>query len=423
MPIAASGGSRVRAAPTAVLLVVVLSLAIGPVRANAGETETFRLQPHPLEVQGQERRTFTFDVPVGGSVSDAVHLTNKTGETRRFRVYGADASRDPETGTVIVEPAGAPKEGIGSWITVEHEDVPLLASSSETIRFRVDRPRDQHASGIGAIVAEEIQEDPAGAGIEVVFRLAITVELTGDATGISVVTPTLDLPIALVPSEGMARTVVSNDTLEPVETQVSFEVESLTGRIWQLDPVRVRLQPGESTRVSSDWTTVPRWGGAFVASASATWEAGTVSSTSSRTVHPPLWLLAIAIALVGMRGVREMWSRRKERRSWPEHPASPAPDPDALRGRLIDAALWLHAAGRGSPVELRETTIAECRAIAARAGHTEGAEDVERAARSLEAFARGVESDDGSARRAARDFDAWIREHRDDPRADQLVGS
>lgn len=404
------------ASTTAALILTVL-----PLVAEAGETDTFRFQPYPLEVQGQERRTFELNLEAGESITDSVQLTNKSEEARRFRIYPADASVDG-AGRVTVAESTAPRQGVGSWIEVDVDDdeLALLPKTSEVIRFSVTRPADQSAEGTGAIVAEEIRTDDPGGGIDVAYRVAILVRLTGDPTGLELTDPRLQLPLQIVPSNGQAYVDIANHTTQPVDATVELIVESLTGYQWRLDPVDVSIQPGSAAPVTQEWTTVPRWGGLLRVRAEATWEAGTVASTGSRNVYPALWLLALVIAAVGVRGLWEMWSRRQERKA---EVVSPAPDPEALRRRLIEAALWLHAAGRDAPTELRHAVATEARAIASEAGRAPDAQDIQRAARSLETFVRDLGSGGESARRSANDFDTWLRQQRDDPRIEELVGS
>lgn len=402
-----------------ILLVAISTLLIVPGNALAGETDTFRLQPHPLEVQGAERRSFEVSPEPGGAITDAVLLTNKTDEVRSFRVYAADVKLT-EQGGAEIPPAHAEPKGVASWVTLERSEVGLLPGSEEVIRFSLSRPEDEPASGTAAIVAEEVPRDPGRAGIEVNYRIAILIEVTGDAAWLRISEPELDLPIAFLPSGGIARATLTNETMETVDADIAWEVESLTGRIWQLEDATVQLDPGEVRTIETPWPTVPRWGGAYRVSVDATWAAGTVTGRSARTLHPPPWLLALGILAVGARGLREMRARREERQ---HAPAVPAQDPDALRGRLIEAALWLHAAGRDAPSELREAAGTEARAIASEAGRLTDARDIEQAARSLATFARSLESNDASTRQAAHDFDAWFREHREDPRVKELVGA
>lgn len=396
---------------------ILLVLATPP--ASAGETDSYRFEPHPLTIQGQERRVFSYELPTGTTVTDAVQITNKTDEVRRFRLYPADATEDSD-GNVTVDEFEAPTDGVGSWIDIDQTEYSLLPRTSAVVPFTLSRPSGQAASGVGALVAEEIKEPSSGGGIEVVFRIAILVRVGGDPTGISVRDAELSLPLEFVPSTGAVETEVVNHTLGVVKADVTFTVESFTGREWQLEPTTVEVEPGGTAVAAREWTTVPRWGGVFRVRAEATWEAGTVASTSPRGLYPPLWLLALAIVAVGIRGLRELWDRRKERNR--QRPVRPAPDPAALRRRLIEAALWLHAAGRDAPAELRETTVTEARNIGASARET-GDADLAGAARSLEIFAYSLGGSEAEARQAAVEFDTWLGQQRDDPRVRELVGA
>lgn len=290
-------------------LICVAMFVTEPDAAGAGETESFRFQPHPVAIQGDERRTFSYDLPAGTSITDAVQLTNKTDEVRRFRLYAADAKQDA-SGNVTVEEFDSPRNGVGSWIEIGQTDHSLLPRSSAVVAFAVERPPGEPSRGVGAIVAEEVTEPTDGGGIDVVFRIAILVRLGGDPTGVSLGEPDLSMPIELVPSAGSARVEVTNRTLEPVQGQVALTIESLTGRAWPLAPVDVHLEPGASTEVSQDWMTVPRWGGLFRVRATATWEGGTIARTGSRGTYPAVWLLALTIVAVGIRSVREYLDRR-----------------------------------------------------------------------------------------------------------------
>ncbi|HEX2029655.1 MAG TPA: hypothetical protein VHF25_16860 [Nitriliruptorales bacterium] len=300
---------------TAVVLAAALAATLPGPGALAAETDSFRLEPHPLQLQGAERRSFAFALDPGAAASDAVQLTNLTDEARRFRVYAADATQDAQ-GRVMVAEAVAPRTGVASWIAVERPEVALLPGSAEVVRFTVTRPQRTAAEGIGAIVAEEIRPAATGGGIQVVFRLATLVRLSGEASGVTVAAPRLTVPVDLVPSDGTVTAEVTNTTLQPVNATVVMTVESLTGRRWELEPVDVRLPPGATQTVERSWATVPRWGGALRVAADVTWEGGTVSARGQRVVVPPLWLVGLVIALVGVRSARELAPRaRGPRRS------------------------------------------------------------------------------------------------------------
>lgn len=299
------GGPR---AVSVVMVVLFLAavLGLGTGAAGAVETETFSLTPSPLVVQGHERRTFAFDLEPGDAASDAVRIVNTTDEPRRFRLAGADARTDPATGGVVVDPSHEEPEGVGSWVELERREIEVPPGASEVVPFTIRRPADTTAEGLGAVVAEELLADAEAGGIDVVYRLAILIRLGGDVAGLHVDEPTMEPELGLFPSRSDLSVTLTNETLEPIRASVRFTAGGLTGRYWEVAEEEVRLGVGESRDVAATWDTVPRWGGFFSPAAEVAWEGGSIVRTGSRVLHPPLWLVVLAILLVAVRAVREL---------------------------------------------------------------------------------------------------------------------
>lgn len=310
-----------------VVLMVTAALFWTDEGASAVDTETFRLAPHPLRVHGYERRSFELDVEPGAAATDAVRLTNKTGAARRFRLAARDAQRDAKTGALSVGSRGSDPRGIGSWMKLQTDEVELGPHGTQIVDFTLERPVGTELAGMGAIVVEEVRDASEG-GVDVVYRLAILVRLGGDASGLTASEPVLNIPVALAPTHGTVRSHIKNDTLAPVSAAITFYVTSLTGRTWRLEPQQILLEPGEERLIEAPWDGVPRWGGIVRGHVEVGWQAGNLRLAGPRGLYPPLWLLALAILAVGVRGLREMWSRRHQRGT---DPSAPAPDPGALR--------------------------------------------------------------------------------------------
>lgn len=298
------GGGR--AAASVVVACLVTLLWVGGGSAGAIETDTFSLTPSPLVVQGLERRSFHFDPDAGEVMTDAVRVANTTDEPRRYRLYGADATRDPATGNVVVEPADIEARGVGSWVEFERAEIEVPAGAWEIVPFTVTRPAGTTAEGVGAVVAEELLGEAESEGVELVYRLAILIRLDGDVAGLQVGRPRLEPTVEILPSRSTVTTTLTNETLAPVRATVSFTAGGLTGRYWEVGEQQVRLEVGESAEVTAEWDTVPRWGGLFSPAAEVSWEGGSLVRTGPRALHPPLWLLALAIVLVALRGLREL---------------------------------------------------------------------------------------------------------------------
>lgn len=302
----ASHARERRGRATLLVVLVLLSLGLLAPAAQGAETDTMRLEPSPLRVEGRERRSFDLGVQPGQRASDAVRLTNLSDAPRRYRIYAADAHADAVTGAFTVPPATAPAQGVGRWIRTDAAEVELAPGESRVVGFTVARPEGSAAEGFGAVVAEELAETPTGGGVEVVFRLAILVRVDGPAAGLSATAPWIDAPMAFVPGSATVAVEVTNERLEPVAATVRLEVHSATGRVWRLPPQQVQLPPSTTTTVEAPWTTVPRWGGVLTPRVDVEWPAGSLSAVGDPFVHPPVWLVALLIAAVGVRGAREL---------------------------------------------------------------------------------------------------------------------
>lgn len=286
-----------------VLLLALVLVYVSAGRADAVETESFRLEPWPLYVDGYERRSFDYDIEPGTIITDAIRITNKTDQLKRFRVQAADAQRSA-SGQMSIGGRGSVPRAMGNWITLDRNEVEIPARSTEVVSFRFERPQDQNVEGFGAIAVEELRE-AQGPGVDVAYRLALIVQLGGEAPTLKATRPDLTIPVRPVPSAGTVSTLLHNETLERTDAVVRFGVSSLTGRIWLLEEVRISLEPGERRRIEQTWTTVPRWGGVLRPEVEVGWQRGSIALAGARSLHPPLWLLALIILAVGIRAARE----------------------------------------------------------------------------------------------------------------------
>lgn len=294
----------------AVGLLIAVLLTGASRAAGAIETDTFSLTPSPLVVQGFERRSFTFNSEAGGTVGDAVRVANTSDETRRFRLYGADATRDPQTHTVVVDPVNIEPRGVASWIEFAENEIEIPAGAWQVVPFTITRPPGSTAEGMGAVVAEEVLGETATEGVDLVYRLAMLVRLGGDVAGLRVGEPQMAPPVELFPASSELAVTLTNEAVGPVRGVVRFTAGGLTGRYWEVAEEEVRLEAGETADVTATWGSVPRWGGLFSPAVEVTWEGGSVVRTGPRTLHPPLWLLALAILVIGIRATRELHSGR-----------------------------------------------------------------------------------------------------------------
>ncbi|MBW3663793.1 MAG: DUF916 domain-containing protein [Actinobacteria bacterium] len=310
-------GRRRRIARRGLITGALVAFLVGTLPAWAGETDTFRFEPTPLEVDGEIRRTFDAAIPPGTAVRDAVALTNKTDETRTFRVFAADAREDPDTGRTGVASFGAEPTGVGAWISMDggnSREVTLPGQQRLEIPFEIARPADATVGGLGALVAEEVAQGE-GSGIEVSFRVAILVDARGDPgsePGLRISELELHAPLQLLPRNATIRASVRNETSRPTSVEVVFTVEALLGSTWELPAGSFDLEPGQAASIETPWVTVPETGALVEVSADATWRGGTIVERTGRTVIMPLWLPLGLILLTGWLLVREVRRREQE---------------------------------------------------------------------------------------------------------------
>ncbi|MFP5309493.1 MAG: hypothetical protein ACLGIR_07945 [Actinomycetes bacterium] len=294
------------------LLAALLTLVVAAPSASAGETDTFRFEPVP--VGGAARSVFRPALAPGGSASDTARLQNLTDREVTVRVAPADVSVDPD-GVVTVAPSGAEPTAAGAWLTVpEGSDAIVLAPRAAVdVPFEVARPADDVAGGTAALVAAEVGDAPAGGGVEVSVRVALLVQVAGEARGgVTLEDVALDVPVSLVPGSATVTATLRNGGTEAVRLTPRAAVTGLTGRVWELvgDPVEVAA--GDAAPVTLAWTTVPRLGAAVVPRVEATTTAGAVAGTGPRAVVLPLWLVAVA-ELAAVRIVLRAWLRERRR--------------------------------------------------------------------------------------------------------------
>lgn len=300
--------TRLRHAHRGLLLgALVLVALLGPApRADAGETEEFKFDPHPVAVDGQARRFFTVGFGAGQGVREEVLLVNKTDGPSTFLLYAADA-REQSDGVLSIDDGTRDPTGVGSWIELPASEVTLGPHEQAIVPVRI--VRRSHERGIGAIVAEKVNEE-AGEGVDVVFRIAIYVDARGpsDGSGVAVQNLAIGPPKALFPREASVGFDVHNDTNRATDVSLELTAVTLTGRRYPLEPTKLTLQAGESQTLAVPWSTVPGLPTLARVEAEAVWRGGTILAASDRQIILPLWVPILLVLVAGSLG----WRHREE---------------------------------------------------------------------------------------------------------------
>lgn len=159
--------------------------------------------------QGSARDNFAYVIGPGGTVDDAIVVTNHDDQPLELDLYAADGFTT-QSGQLDVLPRGEESSEVGVWIGVGQDHVQIPAGESAEIPFTITVPDNatpgDHAGGIITSLAQPAQED----GISVDRRLGIRVQLRVDGAlqpGLVVEGLTVGFDSSLNPFAGGTATV------------------------------------------------------------------------------------------------------------------------------------------------------------------------------------------------------------------------
>jgi hypothetical protein len=172
--------TRVPAALVA-LGVLALSLAGVPSAAAAdGSTQvTWGVRPADT-VHGAERPNFAYTLPPGGTLSDALVVTNGGDAPLALDVYAADGFLTPD-GTLDVLEAGEESTALGSWVAVATPEVVVEPGATVEIPFTVTVPADAQPGDYAAgVVSSLLVENAEGVTVDRRLGSRMHVRVSGD---------------------------------------------------------------------------------------------------------------------------------------------------------------------------------------------------------------------------------------------------
>jgi hypothetical protein len=168
-----SAAQLFRAALVAALVSVGLATA-GPALATEGDV-TWGVST-ASNAQGTDRQNFSYDVDPGGSVNDALVVSNHDTAPLDLDVYAADGFTTT-SGQLDLVTRGTASVGVGSWTAADTGHLQIPAGGSATVPFTLTVPGDatpgDYAGGIVTSLASPTQEQ----GISVDRRLGIRIHL------------------------------------------------------------------------------------------------------------------------------------------------------------------------------------------------------------------------------------------------------
>ncbi|WP_454042401.1 WxL protein peptidoglycan domain-containing protein [Cellulosimicrobium sp. Marseille-Q8652] len=145
----------VLAAPvlTLVLLVTPAGVAaadVAPAPPESATTVQWGFRPADT-AQGTDRPNFAYSLAPGGSVQDAIVVTNHGDEPLTLGVYAADGFLTDD-GTLDLLPTGEESTALGSWIVLTQPEIVVPSQESVEVPFTLTVPQDatpgDYAAGV-----------------------------------------------------------------------------------------------------------------------------------------------------------------------------------------------------------------------------------------------------------------------------------
>ncbi len=214
---------------------------------------------------------FIYTLNPGETQADGIKVINNTASQKTLLVYAVDSVASTG-GNFACAQAVEPKTDLGSWISLEKEEVVLESMTNEIIPFKVNLPANASVGEHNAcIVVQEKKAEAEGSGVQLSFRtgLRVAVLVPGEIsrkleiTGYSVSKKNKDTFI-LVPK-------VKNLGNVSIDANVKANTEYFFGKVLQTNGGQYPILRGQT----SDWNfELPRpyWGGWYKSSISVSYD-------------------------------------------------------------------------------------------------------------------------------------------------------
>ncbi len=322
----ATGRRGSRRVVWAALIAAGLLGAASTVAASGPGQPVFGIRPVLLGHTTLRDHHFTYALPAGSTVADAVVLNNFTPSALTLTVYPADLLQ--ARGGALAPAQPGPQHGVGAWLRVARGSVTVPGFGHRIDPFRLVVPRGTPPGQyLGAVVASRIAGVTAS-GLAVETRAALIVEVT--VPGRVRVALRVSRPRASRrgSAEVFSTTVSNHGTVLVTLSQATLTVRH-DGRTTTLPlrPAGLYVVPDGKATLSAVYRPLP-WFGTLRITAAAD---ATVNGHGTRRYHSPALVLrfipwqavgwagaglaALGLgALLGRHGLARWWANRREER-------------------------------------------------------------------------------------------------------------
>ena len=185
----AAGAPAAPAAPAALVAPAAADPAADPAAGAAADPAadpaaastqvTWGVRPADT-VHGAARPNFAYTLPPGGTLSDALVVTNKGDAPLALDVYAADGFLTPD-GTLDVLGAGEESTALGAWVRVDTPEIVLEPGAAAEVPFTLTVPDDAQPGDYAAgIVSSLLVENAAGVSVDRRLGSRVHLRVSGD---------------------------------------------------------------------------------------------------------------------------------------------------------------------------------------------------------------------------------------------------
>ena len=231
-------------------VLIVITITSGLARANSGGI-SFQLSP----AQSEDAH-FIYDLEPGEQIKDKLTISNHGDTPVTVNLYPADAATGAAGGVVVDTEADAPQL-MGSWITLDREQITVPASSALNVDFVINVPQETPAGKLAAgIVAQDVEVSEGTSALSVSSVQRSVVMILGTAPGELI--PDLKIPnVEVGHSSGMPSFGIElmNEGTTYVHPTGRLLIESPSGDAITELPISLDLfmpRTGITHRVRSD---------------------------------------------------------------------------------------------------------------------------------------------------------------------------
>lgn len=148
-------------AMAALLAPVAAAAPVQQVATADDPAVTFGLQP--TQKDGKDRPNFVVDLKPGEELKDSFRVRNNSSRKQTFTLFAGDAF-NAETGAIDLPPTGQESRDIGSWITLEKNDIELASGQFTDIGFTMKVPTSATPGDHQAAIVASLKTTSSGGG-------------------------------------------------------------------------------------------------------------------------------------------------------------------------------------------------------------------------------------------------------------------